>query len=149
MIKTVSKMLSFIFFFSWSWFVLNIFWMLWPVLRFVIFFFLFFFLSAIWQSSESWPSVAPSNASTSIWEWRLGKVSIWLHPRQTCVYIKNRKGIFICVLTISFVLLVNILSDMLAQSAFVITFPFFFWIMYSIWYNIYTQTSCDFPFVCC
>lgn len=97
------------------------------------------FSSAIWQSSESWPSVARSNASTSIWQWHLGKVFILIHPRQKYVYIKNWKGIFICVLIIWFVLLVNILSDLLAKVLLWFLFFPLFLIMYSTWYNIYTQ----------
>lgn len=55
------------------------------------------FSSAIWQSSESWPSVARSNASTSIWQWHLGKVFILNHPRQKYVYIKNWKKVYLFV----------------------------------------------------
>lgn len=101
------------------------------------------FSSAIWQSGESWPSVARSNASTSIWQWHLEKVFILIHPRRKYVHISKteKKGIFICVLIICFVLfLVNILRDMLAKVLLWFFFFFlFFWMMYSIWYNIYTN----------
>lgn len=48
------------------------------------------------KSSESWPAVARSDASTSIRQWHLGKVFTLNSPSgQKYVYIT--KSIFICV----------------------------------------------------
>lgn len=106
--------------------------------------------SAIWQSSESWPSVARSNASTSIWQWHLGKV---FHPRQNMYISKSwKKFIYLC----PDYLICSVgehLSDLLAQVLLWFVFGFFFSSLFlgtlsRVSNIIYRQILCDFLFAC-
>lgn len=95
--------------------------MLWPLPPLILFLFVFsilFFRLSVFgcfqvpfdSGSESWPSVARSNASTSIWQWHLGKVffslslsfiSLILRFKKICIciniYIKQMKYIYLCI----------------------------------------------------
>lgn len=70
------------------------------------------FGSAIWPCHESWPSVARSNTSTSIWQPPPHPPTLDSPSTEICIY--KTESIFICVLIMTSVLLVDIFTTSVA-----------------------------------